>query len=78
MKHMYLYNYRALLERKEEAYQNKGVITSLPVQQNIAAGNTNGSAILGAGKIAVLEAECKESKVGNRGLFERLNVKNLR
>ena len=52
-----------MLERQEEAYRNKGVITSLPVQQNIAAGNTEGGAVLGAGKIAILEAECKESKV---------------
>jgi hypothetical protein len=50
------------LERKEEAYQNKGVITSLPVQQNIAAGNTNGGAVLGAGKIAVIFTVNEPSK----------------
>ena len=44
-------------------YKNKGAITSLEVQQHIAAGNVGGTAVLGAGKIAHLEAEVKQARV---------------
>ncbi|KAJ8315560.1 hypothetical protein KUTeg_007710 [Tegillarca granosa] len=53
-------NLKTQLERKEEQLQAKGVITSLPAQQNIAAGNTDG--VLGAGRIAHLESEVKEAR----------------
>ncbi|XP_071136252.1 centrosomal protein of 162 kDa-like [Mytilus edulis] len=67
-------NLRTLLERQEVAYKNKGVITSLPVQQNIAAGNTEGGAVLGAGKIAILEAEFKEAKRQEENAKRELSV----
>jgi len=41
--------------------KNKGVITSLTAQQEIAKGNT--TAALGAGRIAQLQAELRETKV---------------
>ncbi|VDI37735.1 protein QN1, partial [Mytilus galloprovincialis] len=67
-------NLRTLLERQEVAYKNKGVITSLPVQQNIATGNTEGGAVLGAGKIAILEAEFKEAKRQEENAKRELSV----
>ena len=48
------------MEMKDRALRNKGVITGVQMQQDIAAGNT---AILGAGKIAELQAEIKEREV---------------
>jgi hypothetical protein len=45
--------------------KNKGVITSAAVQQQIAAGNLEpGGALLGAGRIAHLEAMLNDAKVG--------------
>lgn len=64
--YMYMYiihvDFRTQLERKEEQLKSKGVITSLPAQQNIAAGNTP-DGVLGAGRIAHLESEVKEARV---------------
>ena len=48
------------MEMKDRALRNKGVITGLQMQQDIAAGNT---AVLGAGKIAEQQAEIKEREV---------------
>ena len=46
---------------KQSELQNKGVITSLAVQQQIAAGNAE--ALIGANRVAHLEGELAESKV---------------
>lgn len=43
--------------------KNRGLITGPEVQQQIAAGNLS-SAVLGAGRIAQLEAELRAAKVG--------------
>ena len=62
------------MNRKEIELRNKGVITGIEVQQQIAAGNQPkvqevdtdqnvGSAVLGANRIAVLEGALKEAKV---------------
>ncbi|XP_063954593.1 centrosomal protein of 162 kDa-like [Lytechinus pictus] len=53
-------NLRELMEMKDRALRNKGIITGDRIQQEIAAGNT---AVLGAGKIAELQAEIKEHEV---------------
>ncbi|XP_069138215.1 centrosomal protein of 162 kDa-like isoform X2 [Argopecten irradians] len=53
-------NLRTKLERKEDEVRNKGVITSLPAQQNIAQGDT--ASAIGAGRIAQLSAELREAK----------------
>ena len=53
-------NFRENLERKEIQLKNKGLITGTAAQQEIAAN----SAVLGAGRIAQLEAELRQSKVG--------------
>ena len=52
---------RTQLEKKEEQYKNKGIITGPAAQQQIAAGNT-------AGAVNILEAELTESKVSSLGL----------
>ena len=46
---------------KNSELQNKGVITSLAVQQQIAAGNAE--AMVGASRVAHLEGELAEAKV---------------
>ena len=56
---------REQLSVKEQQLKNKGIITAPSVQQQIAAGNT-GSAILGAGRIAQLEAQLKQAKVRDK------------
>ncbi|XP_060069666.1 centrosomal protein of 162 kDa-like [Ylistrum balloti] len=53
-------NLKTKLERKEDEVRSKGIITSLPVQQNIAKGDT--ASALGAGRIAQLTAELREAK----------------
>ncbi|XP_033740453.1 centrosomal protein of 162 kDa-like isoform X2 [Pecten maximus] len=53
-------NLRTKLERKEDEVRSKGIITSLPAQQNIAKGDT--ASALGAGRIAQLTAELREAK----------------
>ena len=54
--------YREKLERKEIELKTKGILTSPDAQQQIAA-EAGGSAVLGAGRIAQLEAELKLAKV---------------
>lgn len=54
-----LFNFRENLERKEVQLKNKGLITGSSAQQEIAAN----SAVLGAGRIAQLEAELRQAKV---------------
>ena len=53
---------REKLDQKEMELKSKGIITSVASQQQIAAGNTN-TAVLGAGRIAQLDAELKQAKV---------------
>ncbi|XP_072178977.1 centrosomal protein of 162 kDa-like isoform X2 [Diadema setosum] len=65
-------NLRELNEMKDRALRNKGIITGQKIQQEIAAGNT---AVLGAGKIAELQAEIKEHEVREASL--RSEVKRL-
>ncbi|XP_071506797.1 centrosomal protein of 162 kDa-like [Diadema antillarum] len=65
-------NLRELNEMKDRALRNKGIITGPKIQQEIAAGNT---AVLGAGKIAELQAEIKEHEVREASL--RSEVKRL-
>lgn len=48
--------HRTQLEKKEEEYQNKGLITGPGAQQKLAAGDTQGA-------IAHLESELAQSKV---------------
>lgn len=55
-----LNNLRQELEMKTSELQNKGVITSLAVQQQIAAGNAE--AMMGASRVAHLEGELAEAK----------------
>ncbi|GFR62042.1 centrosomal protein of 162 kDa-like [Elysia marginata] len=55
-----LNNIRQELEMKNSELQNKGVITSLAVQQQIAAGNAE--AMMGASRVAHLEGELAEAK----------------
>ncbi|KAK6170319.1 hypothetical protein SNE40_018734 [Patella caerulea] len=57
---------RELLSQKEYELKHKGIITSVVAQQEIAGGQTSTSgtsnqAVLGAGKIAQLESELKET-----------------
>ena len=54
-----LFNYRENLERKEVELKNKGLITGSSAQQQIAAN----SAVLGAGRIAHLEAQLRQGNV---------------
>ena len=54
-----LFDFRENLERKEVQLKNKGLITGASAQQEIAAN----SAVLGAGRIAQLEAELRQAKV---------------
>ncbi|XP_074662384.1 centrosomal protein of 162 kDa-like [Tubulanus polymorphus] len=63
---------RAQLERKEIELKNKGVITSPSTQQQLAAGG--GTAVLGAGKIAQLEAEIKQAKKKEDTLRHEMKV----
>ena len=58
MKFIFRY-FRENLERKEVQLKNKGLITGTAAQQEIAAN----SAVLGAGRIAQLEAELRQAKV---------------
>ncbi|XP_030850451.1 centrosomal protein of 162 kDa isoform X2 [Strongylocentrotus purpuratus] len=58
-------NLRELMEMKDRALRNKGIITGDRIQQEIAAGNT---AVLGAGKIAELQADVKEHEVSEASL----------
>ena len=60
---------REKLDQKEMELKSKGIITSVASQQQIAAGNTN-TAVLGAGRIAQLDAELKQAKVS--GLINSL------
>ncbi|RUS78282.1 hypothetical protein EGW08_013946 [Elysia chlorotica] len=55
-----LNNVRQELEMKNSELQNKGVITSLAVQQQIAAGNAE--AMMGASRVAHVEGELAEAK----------------
>ncbi len=52
--------YREQLGRKDVELRNKGIITGPGVQEDLAAG----SAVLGAGRIAHLEAELRQAGVG--------------
>ena len=67
---MYLFSSscREQLGIKDLQLKNKGLVTSPSVQQQIAAGNV-GSAVLGAGRIAQLEAELKQAKVSEAELI---------
>lgn len=53
--------FREVIEGKDLALRNKGVITGEKAQAEIAAGNT--SAVLGASRIAELQTEVVESEV---------------
>ncbi|XP_048239455.1 centrosomal protein of 162 kDa-like isoform X2 [Haliotis rufescens] len=53
-------NLKSQLEQKDLALRNKGIITSLAAQQQIAAGNAD--AQLGANKLVQLQAELTEAK----------------
>ncbi|GFN80805.1 centrosomal protein of 162 kda-like, partial [Plakobranchus ocellatus] len=55
-----LNNVRQELEMKNSELQHKGIITSLGIQQQIAAGNTE--AMMGANRVAHLEGELAEAK----------------
>ncbi|CAL1547671.1 unnamed protein product [Lymnaea stagnalis] len=55
-----LSNVKQELELKNTELQNKGIITSIAAQQQIAAGNAE--AVMGAGRIAHLEGELTEAK----------------
>ncbi|XP_033113259.1 centrosomal protein of 162 kDa-like [Anneissia japonica] len=62
-------NLREQLERKELALRHKGIITSDRAQKDIKAGAT---AVLGAGRIAQLEAEAVEAKIVEAELKQRI------
>ncbi|XP_071957033.1 centrosomal protein of 162 kDa-like [Antedon mediterranea] len=64
-------NLREELERKELALRHKGIITSDRAQHDIRAGAT---AVLGAGRIAQLEAEAVEAKIVESELKHRVRL----
>ena len=57
------------LHRKELELKNKGVITGVAAQQQIAASGGEVTAVLGAGRIAQLEIEIRNAKVRYRFLY---------
>ncbi|XP_059142969.1 centrosomal protein of 162 kDa-like [Physella acuta] len=67
-----LSNVRQELELKNTELQNKGIITSMAVQQQIAAGNTE--AMIGATRIAHLEGELTEAKRVQENLGKELKM----
>ncbi|XP_006824586.1 centrosomal protein of 162 kDa-like, partial [Saccoglossus kowalevskii] len=63
-------NLREQIEEKERQLKNKGIITG--VQKEIAAGT--GTAVMGAGKIAHLQAEVQEAQVTEIELKQRMKA----
>ncbi|KAL5010793.1 hypothetical protein ScPMuIL_013098 [Solemya velum] len=63
---------RTMLARKESELMNKGIITSLAAQQQIAAGNAD--AAVGAEQISQMETELKLSKRQNDNLQREISV----
>lgn len=62
-----LYFPREELQRKDGQLKNKGLITGSEAQERIAAGlaAAEGTAVLGASRIAQLEVELKQAKVAD-------------
>ncbi|XP_070567506.1 centrosomal protein of 162 kDa-like [Ptychodera flava] len=65
-----LTNLRDNLDEKDKQLKYKGVITSIEVQKEIAAGT--GTAVMGASKIAQLQAELQDAQVTNIELKQRI------
>ncbi|XP_013094419.2 centrosomal protein of 162 kDa-like isoform X2 [Biomphalaria glabrata] len=67
-----LSNVKQELELKNTELQNKGIITSMAVQQQIAAGNAE--AMMGASRVAHLEGELAEAKRVQDNLSKELKM----
>ncbi|KAH9519419.1 hypothetical protein Btru_075490 [Bulinus truncatus] len=67
-----LSNVKQELELKNSELQNKGIITSMAVQQQIAAGNAE--AMMGASRVAHLEGELSEAKRVQDNLSKELKM----
>ncbi|PIK39974.1 putative centrosomal protein [Apostichopus japonicus] len=70
--HSQVGNLREVIDGKDLALRNKGVITGEKAQAEIAAGNT--SAVLGASRIAELQTEVVESEVQQSQLKQKTRL----